>query len=145
MVDVLKDFAAKLRSAKQQDESRVTKAPKVHKDDGILRFDLTAQEAYTRWRAFGDNVGIFAWAGNKRIRFLNLSVAPTSAAKSAGELSFLKEQRVLHVGCANGTGVYSNLVQVAGKEAQSAGDFANGYLRNSATLQLSWKDPSVRV
>lgn len=142
VVDVLGDFDARLRSATAQDESRVTKAPKVHKDDGVLRFDRDAEEAYTRWRAFGDNIGIHAFAGNRRIRFLNLSLASADhAGGSPGELTFKKEARLLHIACAKGA-LHSNSVQVAGKAVQSAADFANGYLRNNPVIQLSAAEPA---
>lgn len=141
-MEVLGDFEAKLLNATVQDEARVTKAPKVHKDDGLLRFDLDAEEAYTRWRAFGDNIGIHAFAGNRRIRFLNLSLAPTdSAGGKAGELSYKKDQRLLRIACAKGA-LHSNMVQVAGKATQSAADFANGYLRSQSAIQLTAQEPS---
>ena len=122
----------------------MTKAPKVRKEDGVLRFDRDAEEAYTRWRAFNDNIGIHAWAGSKRlrVRFLDLSLDETSTPGVVpGELSYRKERKLLHISCQQG-GLYSNRVQVAGKAAQSATEFANGYLKNGASMKL-YREPDI--
>jgi methionyl-tRNA formyltransferase len=152
VVDVLGDWDAKLAAATPQNEALVTKAPKLKKEDGVLRFDLSAEEAYTRWRAYGDTIGVWAWLADRklRVRFVSLSLAPTTtgtttttASAPAGQLSYAKERKMLCIACGEGA-LYSSAVQVAGRAQQSAQEFANGYLRGGTTLQLS-KEEAVPI
>lgn len=57
MAKVLDDFAADMLTGQKQDESKVTKAPKLNKSDGTVDFDADAQDVRNRIH------GLTPWPG----------------------------------------------------------------------------------
>ena len=106
-----------------QDHSRATLAPKLDKADGRLDWSRPAVELDRRVRAFSPWPGTFtAWNG-KLLRILSVQVTGGLSDEAPGRV--IKDAQ--GIGVATGDGVLRLVtVQLEGKRAMGAGDFARG-------------------
>ena len=127
--------AGRLR-ARDQDESRVTLAPLVHKEDGRIDWTLSAAEIERATRALSPWPGAFTAHGGAALRIWKAAIAepssPGSAGASVAGRPALAPGTVVGVDrsgvmVATGAGVLRLLeVQAAGKKRMPAADFARG-------------------
>ncbi len=108
-----------------QDESKATKAPKLSKLDGILRFDQPAEAIVRRCRAMWPWPGgrcryVAANGRSEEIAIGAAAVAPSSTSAAPGTFT-----DVLTVAAAPGA-VEIHAIQPAGKRLMSWQDFVNG-------------------
>ncbi|UUM19579.1 methionyl-tRNA formyltransferase [Mycoplasma sp. 1578d] len=68
-----------------QDESQVTLAPKLNKEDALLGWSLTVDQAFNQIRAFSSNPGAYVFIGDKRLK---VYYASKNHVNNAIELKF---------------------------------------------------------
>ena len=114
-----------------QDEAASTYAPIMTREDGLIDWNLPAQEIYNRVRGFAPWPGAYTFFRGKRLHIHQALAAPGEAAPA----TMATEGSVLKIGC--GEGLLQALeVQLEGKRAMAAEDFVNGY-RPAAGEKLS--------
>ncbi len=105
-----------------QDDAASTYAPIMKREDGLVDWNLPAQEIYNRVRGFSPWPGAYTFFRGKRFHIHRALVGPGQAAPA----TMVIEGAVLKIGC--GEGLLQALeVQLEGKRAMAAEDFVNGY------------------
>jgi methionyl-tRNA formyltransferase len=123
MIETLNALQAGTIRARPQDHARVTLAPILKKEDGLIDFARPAAEIYNRMRGFQPWPGAYT-----KFRGKNLQVwraAPIDAALPTAELR--PEGDRLMVGCGENTAIEFLEVQLEGKKRTSAAEFVRGY------------------
>jgi len=115
-----------------QDNSRVTLAPVLTKEDGAIDFSRTARETWYRLRGFQPWPGAFTTFRGKVLHLHEAMPSPEVAAVSAGH--FAVENDRLLLGFAHGSALEIHALQLEGKKRMSARDFINGYRPRSEEL-----------
>ena len=109
-----------------QDESKVTFAPSLKREDGYIDFSkLNFSEIKNKMRAFDPWPGIYCFLGKKRLKIF--SIKPSQETIPPGQTRV--DSNELLVGCLNATLRLSE-VQLEGKKRSSDIDLLNG-LKNS--------------
>ena len=108
-----------------QDNSQVSLAPILKKEDGIIDFSRTATEIWNRLRGFQPWPGAFTTFRGKTIELHAALPAPEVALVKPGH--FAVESGRLLMGFARGSTLEVRELQVEGKKRMSARDFMNGY------------------
>jgi len=115
-----------LPAGEPQDDTQATRAPKLSKSDGYLRFDVPAEQIVRRCRA------MTPWPGARcrytpaqgqpvNVTLPSVDVVPGKADEPPGTLT-----QVLNVAAADGL-VEIHGIQPAGKKEMSWRDFVNGH------------------
>jgi methionyl-tRNA formyltransferase len=107
----------------KQDEAEASLAPILQKEDGRIDFHLPAQVVSNRMRGFQPWPGAFTTFRGRALqvrqaRVMQRALAPGALAVEGGSLL---------AGCAEGTALELQEVQVEGKKRMMAADFLNGY------------------
>lgn len=115
-----------------QDESRATLAPRLDKADGRLDWSQSAVELDRRVRAFSPWPGTFASWNGKLLRILSVRVTGQTFEKARGQVTQDAVGLVVRdkdgIGVVAGDGLLRLVeVQLEGKRAMSAQDFARGH------------------
>ncbi len=114
---------------KKQDESRITFAPTLQKDDGFIDFTkYTAHQVVCRVRALSIWPGTYCFLGKHRMKIIDASIYDLKLNPNEACCKF----GCLVVGCSEGS-VRLNTVQITGKKACSDQDFLNG-VRDEITI-----------
>jgi methionyl-tRNA formyltransferase len=108
-----------------QDNSKVTLAPILKKEDGLIDFSRTAKESWYRLRGFQPWPGAFAAFRGKGLHLQEAVPAAEVAVVAPGH--FTVENERLLLGFAHGTALEVRELQIEGKKRMSARDFINGY------------------
>ena len=116
-----------------QDESSVSLAPALKKEDGLLRLgEKTSDEIYNQIRALDPWPGTYCFLNGQRLKVLKAKKVPTSLLP--GKISLY--QGTLLAGCKKGT-LRLCQIQWEGKKAISDTDFINGLQNKSKKFKLS--------
>ena len=115
-----------------QDNSKVSLAPILKKEDGIIDFSRTATETWNRLRGFQPWPGAFTTFRGKTMHLHAAVPAPGIALVKPGH--FAVESGRLLMGFARGSTLEVRELQVEGKKRMSAQDFINGYRPRSGEL-----------
>lgn len=107
-----------------QDESLVTKAPKLTANDFVLDWTLPADDILNRIRAFSPEPGAMTFCNGMRFKILSAIVSNSDERLTAGQL-WHEDGRTLRVGTGTGT-ICLNIVQPEGKKPMAAADFLRG-------------------
>ena len=111
-------------AAEKQDETEVTYAPILKRQDGWIDWNLTAGEIFNRIRGFAPWPGSYTSFRGKRLhvrgarRKLEASAEPGAISMAEGSLE---------VGCGAGTALVLEELQLEGKKQMPAAEFARGY------------------
>lgn len=108
-----------------QEHAQATMAPILTRDDGRVLFaERTAKVTYDRWRGFTPWPGAFTSFRGKRFLLLRLRLGAGASGLVPGELGVADN---LRVGCAGGTELLLDQVQVEGKPRMAGGEFAKAF------------------
>jgi methionyl-tRNA formyltransferase len=107
-----------------QDETRVTRAPKLKPEDFRVDWTLSAREIRNRIRAFSPQPGAVARLNGHIFKILAADEVVEEIALGCGELQKSGDDRLL-VGTGGGT-LQLNMVQPEGKRAMTAAEFLRG-------------------
>ena len=109
-----------------QDNSQATLAPILKREDGLIDFSRTANEAWNRLRGFQPWPGAFTHFRGKMLHIhAGSPCGRGSAVVAAGHFAIENERLLL--GFAHGTALEIHELQMEGKKRMSARDFINGY------------------
>jgi methionyl-tRNA formyltransferase len=123
MVRTLTELECGTICTQAQDHSLATLAPILTRDDGWMDFSRTAQQIYDRWRGFQPWPGAHTILRGKKLIVQKMHVA----GGGDGKAGVVKVQGdTLMVGCAGGSLVGLDEVQMEGKRRMSAADFLRG-------------------
>jgi methionyl-tRNA formyltransferase len=116
-----------------QDNTQVTLAPVLGREDGRIDFSRTASETWNRLRGFQPWPGAFTLFRGKTLHLRAAILAPEIAVVPPAHFA-IKNGRLL-LGFGHDTALEVQEVQLEGKQRMSARDFVNGYQpRNDEAL-----------
>lgn len=107
-----------------QDESQVTRAPKLKPPDYQIDWTMSAREIRNRIRAFSPQPGAFTLVNGQIMKILSAEELRSESKIACGELKKSGEDRLL-AGTGDGT-LQLNRVQPEGKRAMTVADFLRG-------------------
>ena len=132
MITTLAGLAHGAVHPRPQDNSQLSLAPILKKEDGIIDFSRTATETWNRLRGFQPWPGAFTTFRGKTMHLHAALPAPEVALVKPGH--FAVESGRLLMGFARGSTLEVRELQVEGKKRMSAQDFINGYRPRSSEL-----------
>ena len=116
-------------SYKSQDESKVSFAPSLKREDGLIDFaSMNFAEIANKMRAFDPWPGIYCFLGKKRLKIFSLKQSPEILSPGKTQVN----SNELLVGCLDSTLRLSE-VQLEGKKRSTDIDLLNG-LKNSQEI-----------
>lgn len=122
LLDAVRFISENKAKFKRQDEKKVTFAPRLKKEDGLVNWKKTALEIHNLVRGAVPWPGAYTICNNKKINAWKTSIISGSA--SPGEV--VEARRALIVGTGKGL-IELNEVQLEGKKRMSALDFLRGF------------------
>ena len=122
LLETLAGLPAGSITPQPQDESLMTYAPMMKREDGFIDWSLPAPEIHNRVRGFDPWPGAFTTFGGKRLQVRRCVLA--EGAGEPGEI--LAASDVLTVACGSGA-IAATEVQPDGKARMTAAAFVNGY------------------
>ncbi len=106
----------------KQDESKVSFAPTLKKDDGFLSFEnQTYEQIRNRIRALDPWPGTYIFLNDKRLKVFKIE--PSAMKLKPGEFS--SQHQTLNIGCLDGA-IRLSSVQLEGKKPTTDTDLLNG-------------------
>lgn len=134
MVQTLARLSAGTLAPQPQDESLATHAPILTREDGVIDFARPAQQIYNRWRGFQPWPGAHTLLRGKKLIAHRMSIGSAHGIEPA---TLHIPGNELCVGCAHGTSIVLDEVQLEGKRRMSASEFLRGFqLRTGERLGL---------
>ncbi len=125
MVETLRKLDYDEITPVEQGHAQATLAPILTREDGRVSFaERTAKQIYDRWRGFTPWPGAFTVFRGKRFLLLRLRVADGTTGLAAGELGVAG---LLRAGCAGGTELLLDEVQIEGKPRQPGAEFGKAF------------------
>ena len=125
MVETLRRLEAGDLEAVAQDEAEASLAPILTREDGRVLFrERPAKEISDRWRGFTPWPGAWTTFRGKRFLLLRVRVAEGPVGLAVGEIGTGGE---LRVGCAGGTELVMEEVQMEGKPRFAGVEFARAF------------------
>ncbi|TRZ95043.1 methionyl-tRNA formyltransferase [bacterium] len=124
----IKDIANSKHKLTPQDESKVTFAPKLKKDNGLIDWNKSAQDIYNLIRGSLIWPGAFTYFKSKLLKIYKAQVCDTRSDKAnakPGEIIGISKQGIL-VATSCG-GLLIEELQLEGKRKMSAEEFINGH------------------
>ena len=107
-----------------QDESLVTLAPKIMKEEFLINWDKTASDIYAQIKAFSPYPGAYTFLNGKRIKFFESELINNQSSRQSGEVDNITND-FFDIACSVGfLRVYK--VQMEGKKMMPAKDFILG-------------------
>jgi methionyl-tRNA formyltransferase len=123
LVETLEGLKAGTIQPRPQNHAEATHAPILHKEDGLIDWNLTAREVYNRVRGFEPWPGAYSWFRGQR---LNVCRARPAEAAQGRPGSLVAAGRRLLVHCGEGTRLELLEVQVEGRKRIAGDAFLNG-------------------
>ncbi len=126
----VKDVASGIAPRRPQDESLATYAPRLSKKDGLISWDMEAEDIYNRVRAFTPWPGAYCNVKGRRVVLLEVAGMKSGSADAAAGtvLEAGKNVLVIKTGAVAGGDDSVCLLRVkpAGKREMSGAEFARG-------------------
>jgi len=124
----VRDIAAGCVKPCRQDHQKATYAPKIHKCEGLLRWEGDFQAVYNQFRSVTPKPGAFTYmrVGQKPLRIKILEARPVASAHGEPGISLTADPDNLVIGCGTG-GLRIIRLQAEGKRAMSVREFTNGH------------------
>jgi methionyl-tRNA formyltransferase len=133
--DTIVNLEEKQANAWSQDESKVSKAPKIHLKQGHINWENDdVFSVYAKFRAFGKHAPIHSYLNGKKVKLMEipdpksypkLNSAPDDAVP--GQIGYSKHNKTIYIKCTD-EWLPVTLLTVDGKRPTIARDFQNGYL-----------------
>jgi len=122
LIETLQQLEKGAITSQPQDDAASTYAPIMKREDGLVDWNLPAQEIYNRVRGFSPWPGAYSFFRGKRFHIHRARITPGRAAPA----TMVIEGAVLKIGC--GEGLLRALeVQLEGRRVMASEDFVNGY------------------
>lgn len=107
-----------------QNETEVTIAPKIEKDEGLIDWKKSATEILNQYRGLSLWPGVWTFRNGKRLRMQTLKVLSTKKSKPGEVLGF--QEGSLQVSCGEDS-LLIGQIQPESKPFMKAEDYARGY------------------
>jgi methionyl-tRNA formyltransferase len=107
-----------------QDESLVTLAPKITKEEFMINWDKSASDIHAQIRAFSPYPGAYTMINGKRIKFFESELIKNESSKRAGEVDTISSD-FFDIACTVES-LRIHKVQMEGKKIMPAKDFILG-------------------
>lgn len=134
LVETTTKIAAGKVVTKSQDESLVSKAPKIFRDDCLVNFDRPASEVHNFIRGLSPYPAAHTWLDGKMIRLYDSRMTDSITLDyPISSVRYSPTSEVLEIQCNPGIVAVSS-VQLAGKKRMPVADFLNGYTLKDGTL-----------
>jgi methionyl-tRNA formyltransferase len=95
-VDLLKYINGEIKPV-EQDETAVTLAPKINKEESLIAWDLSAKKIHDRIRAFSMGPGTYAMLSGKRLKIHKTKVISENNSKEGTGAVVLVNESELHI------------------------------------------------
>ena len=125
LIETLRGLEQRTVHRIKQDNARASLAPILKKEDALVDFNRSAAEIHNRMRGFQPWPGAYAQFRGKNLKILAAHPATDAPRLSPAEL--LSSGGKLFVGCGGSSVLELRQVQLEGKKAMSAHDFAIGH------------------
>lgn len=136
LVELIEKIHSNTLEFKTQDETQVTFAPTLKREDGKIDFQAQdAAEIERKSRALFPWPGTWTILNGKRLKVLSLSLSTLTAKPREVNTS----QGTLVVGCKSGA-IRLNQIQLEGKKACSDSDYLNGLKSSGKNIELIFGD-----
>lgn len=132
MVETLAGLEAGTVTPEEQDESLMTLAPILTRDDARIDFTLTAREIDQRFRGFQPWPGAFTGLRGKKLIVHGMHVAAQHSVAAPGMLTI--RDGAMEVACGSGSAIVFDEVQLEGKKRMPASEFLRGFQLKSGEL-----------
>jgi len=130
MAETLRGLAGGTITPKTQNHAEASYAPMLKKEDGGIDWKRPAVEIYNRMRGFAPWPGAYTTFRGQNCQVWGEPVSKErgllSGASEAAPGTLTLEKNELLVGCGDATVLSVRLVQMEGRKAVKAADFANG-------------------
>jgi methionyl-tRNA formyltransferase len=126
-----------------QDESKVSFAPKLKKEDGLIDWSKSIQDIYNLIRGCAGWPSAFTYYQGKLLKILKVSVSPTPRTcvfPSCGEIMRVSKEGI--VVATGGDNLIIEELQIEGKKKMKAEDFISGH-RIKPGDRLGYPTPSI--
>ncbi|CAB4413455.1 unnamed protein product [Rhizophagus irregularis] len=139
LIDTLRKFNYYKKNAKEQDASKITKAPKIKKEMSKIKWSqISAQQLEQLYRAISHQYPLSTKFNNKIIQLHNISlpsvsqhllIQPGKPLEPGTIIIHYPKQLtpIVYAICADGNVITFNSVKVEGKKEVSTLDWINGY------------------
>ena len=107
-----------------QDESLVTLAPKIKKEEFMINWDKSASDIHAQIRAFSPYPGAYTMLNGKRIKFFESELIRNESSKGAGEIDTISNDS-FDIACTVES-LRIHKVQMEGKKIMPSKDFILG-------------------
>lgn len=108
-----------------QDDTKVTYAPLLKKEDGKIDWQKSARSIHNQVRAFNPWPGAYTFVDNKMLKIYHGSIPQEKTTAPVGTIYFLDKQGI-HIACGKGSYCLEE-VQLEGKKRLRAYEFVQGY------------------
>lgn len=132
MVETLAALEAGTVTPEEQDESLMTLAPILTRDDARIDFTHPAREIDQRFRGFQPWPGAFTALRGKKLIVHGMHVSSQQSVAAAGMLTI--RDGAMEVACGSGSAVVFDEVQLEGKKRMAAAEFLRGFQLKSGEL-----------
>ncbi len=122
----LQEFLDGKLKAVPQDESQVTLAPKIKKDQGLVDWNLRAGQICARIRAFNPWPGVWTTRTGKKIKILRAKALEFKGNSPPGYL-VSQDKYGFAVQCAGSTALLITVIQPESRARQPASEYLRGY------------------
>ena len=124
--ETLEKWQKALIKPRPQENDKASYAPKLHKHDGLLDWNLDIHEIERRIRALNPWPGTFTFWRGKRLKILEAAVSLLEMKEVLSPGTILVKQGRLYTTCGHGF-LQIGKVQPEGRRPQDAGDFLRGH------------------
>lgn len=124
LLEAVNEIADGTYTARPQDHSKATPAPKLFTEDCKVDFSRPARDVHNKIRGLSPFPTAWAELDDLKFNMYRSRLGPTKELK-VGELAMHNDD--LLVGCADNSTVILDEVQLQGKRRMSGKDFMNGY------------------
>ncbi len=122
----LQDYIDGKIKAIPQDESQVTYAPKIKKEQGLINWNLRAGQICAQLRAFSPWPGVWTTRAGKKLKILRAKALEFKSAQPPGYL-VSQDKYGFAVQCGGATALLITVIQPESRARQPASEYLKGY------------------
>jgi|TARA_B100000902_G_scaffold83182_1_gene87765 methionyl-tRNA formyltransferase len=124
VVSSIKKYMNKKIEPYTQDESLVTLAPKIKKEEFMINWDKSASDIHAQIRAFSPYPGAYTTLNEKRVKFFKSELINNQLSQAPGEIHNISKD-FFDIACNIGS-LRIHRLQIEGKKIMPAKDFILG-------------------
>ncbi|HXN65118.1 MAG TPA: methionyl-tRNA formyltransferase [Candidatus Acidoferrales bacterium] len=126
VADTLAALEGRQITPQPQDNTQATRAPLLKKQDGLIDWNLTAQQIYNRIRGLDPWPGAFTYFRGQLCHLWGMPVDAPSVAANGGPSAIVKHGDNLLVACGENTWMRLSELKLEGRRRVTSREFENG-------------------